>query len=119
MECREVLIRHFVIELLRPEVDMSWNLMPFKLSESANSISLHEVQESGSPLSHRAPSALEEPSNFDTWRICMFLSKAGDRHTECRAVKFRHFLIEVRRPEGGSRNQHDHTVANWEDEAIS
>ena len=37
-------------------------------------------------------------------------------------VKFRHFLIEVLRPEVGivcrHRNQHDHTVTNREDETI-
>ena len=35
--------------------------------------------------------ALESASNLDTYRICLFLSKDGERRTECREVQFATF----------------------------
>ena len=65
---------------------------------------------------------LDEASNLNTYRNCLFLSKDGELRTECRKVQFRHFLIDLLRHKVDlvlvGLKQHDHTVTNGEDETI-
>ena len=42
---------------------------------------------------------LESPINLETFLICVFLSKDGERGIECRKVYFCHFLVEQFRQE--------------------